>query len=47
METYKCGRATIHIRGDVDKERLKEAAIQLLQKAQKRRKELAKCPKTK
>ena len=47
METYKCGRATIHIRGDVDKERLKEAAIQLLKKVHQRRKENVKCQKTK
>lgn len=39
METYKRGRATIHIRGDVDKERLREAAVQLLIKLHKRKKE--------
>lgn len=33
METYRYKNATIHVRGDVDKEKLKNAAIQLLTKA--------------
>lgn len=33
MKTYKCGPATIHVRGEVDKERLRKAAIQLLTKS--------------
>lgn len=47
METYKRGRATIHIRGDVDKEKLREAATQLLQRLQKRKMEVKQCQKTK
>lgn len=32
MKTYKYKNATIHVRGDVDKEKLKNAAIRLLSK---------------
>ena len=32
MKTYKYKNATIHVRGEVDKEKLKNAAIQLLTK---------------
>ena len=49
MKTYKCGPATIHIRGEVDKERLKKATIQFFTKSYryKKVKERAACPKTK
>ena len=47
METYKRGRATIHIRGNVDKEKLREAAVQLLLKVQKRKMEAKQCQKMK
>ena len=33
MKTYRYKNATIHVRGEVDKEKLKNAAIQLLTKA--------------
>ena len=33
MKTYRYKNATIHVRGDVDKEKLKNAAIQLLTKS--------------
>lgn len=33
MKTYKYQNATIHIYGDVDKERLKNAAIQFIKKS--------------
>lgn len=33
MKTYKYKNATIHVRGEVDKEKLKNAAIQLLTKS--------------
>lgn len=33
MKTYKYKNATIHIRGDVDKEKLKNATIQFLKKS--------------
>ena len=32
METYKYKNATIHVRGEVDKEKLKNATIQFLKK---------------
>ena len=32
MKTYRYKNATIHMRGDVDKEKLKNAAIKLLTK---------------
>lgn len=32
VKTYKCGPATIRVHGEVDKEKLKNAAIQLLKK---------------
>ena len=48
MEVYKYKNATIRVRGDVDKEKLKNAAIKLLTK--KHRYKLAKerevCQKT-
>lgn len=49
MKTYKYKNATIHVRGDVDKEKLKNAAIQLLTKSYryKRMKGRAACQKTK
>ena len=47
MKTYKCGPATIHVRGEVDKERLKNAAIQLLKKQYRYKKERSACQKTK
>ena len=49
MKTYKYKNATIHVRGDVDKEKLKNAAIQLLTKSYryKRMKEQGTCQKTK
>ena len=33
METYKYKNATIHVRGEVDKEKLREATIQFLTKS--------------
>lgn len=33
MKTYKYKNAVIHVRGEVDKERLKNATIQFLTKA--------------
>lgn len=49
MKTYRYKNATVHVRGDIDKERLKNAAIQLLSKQYriKRAKEYEKCQKTK
>lgn len=49
METYKYKNATIHVRGEVDKEKLKNAAIQLLTKKHryKMTKEREGCQKTK
>lgn len=35
METYKYKNATIHVRGEVDKEKLKKATIQFLKKTYK------------
>lgn len=32
MQTFKYKNATIHIRGDIDKEKLKNATIQFLKK---------------
>lgn len=32
MKTFKYKNATIHVRGEVDKEKLKEATIQFLKK---------------
>lgn len=32
MKTFKYKNATIHVRGDVDKEKLKNATIQFLKK---------------
>ena len=44
MKTYKYKNATIHVRGEVDKERLKQASIKFLTKVYrvKREKERAK-----
>ena len=44
MKTYRHKNATIHVRGDIDKEKLKNAAIQILTKAHriKRAKEAGK-----
>ncbi len=49
VKTYKCGPATIHIRGDVDKEKLKKATIQFFTKSYryKKVKGQASCQKTK
>ena len=48
METYRYKNAVVHVRGDVDKDKLKNAAIKLLTK--KHRYKLAKerevCQKT-
>lgn len=33
MKTFKYKNATIHVRGDVDKEKLKNATIQFLKKS--------------
>ena len=33
MKTFKYKNATIHVRGEVDKEKLKNAAIQILTKS--------------
>lgn len=35
MKTYKYKNATIHVRGEVDKEKLKNATIQFLTKTYK------------
>ena len=35
MKTYKYKNATIHVRGEVDKEKLKNATIQFLTKTHK------------
>ena len=49
MKTYKCGPATIHIRGEVDKERLRKATVQFFTKSYryKKLKERSKCQKMK
>lgn len=48
MKTYRYKNATIHVRGEVDKEKLKNAAIQLLTKSYRYKiaKEALKCQKT-
>ena len=33
METYRYKNATIHVRGEVDKEKLKKATIQFIKKS--------------
>lgn len=33
MKTYRYKNATIHVRGDVDKERLRNAAVQFIKKS--------------
>lgn len=49
MKTYRHKNATIHVRGEVDREKLKNAAIQLLTKSYryKLKKEKERCQKTK
>lgn len=51
MKTYRYKNATIHVRGEVDKEKLKNAAIQFLTKAYRyklvKAKERGQCQKTK
>lgn len=49
METYRYKNAVIHVRGEVDKEKLKNAAIRLLTKKYryKMAKEREGCQKTK
>lgn len=49
METYRYKNAVVHVRGDVDKEKLKNAAIQLLTKKYRYKliKESNECQKTK
>lgn len=49
METYRYKNATVHVRGEVDKEKLKNAAIRLLTKKYRYKmlKERNECQKTK
>lgn len=49
METYKYKNAVVHVRGEVDKEKLKNAAIRLLTKKYryKMTKEREECQKMK
>lgn len=49
MKTYRYKNATIHVRGEVDKEKLKDAVIQFMTKSYRYKvmKERKVCQKTK
>lgn len=42
MKTYRFKNATIHVRGEVDKERLRKATIKLVKDSRKYKREVAK-----